>query len=132
MGHPIASHSRPVSALRTADRYQGTALDPVRGGASDRLARAYRHPLTAAITGGVMGYIVMAAVLLGLGYVLTHYLVGGSVGAWDDSVNRWFVGRRTSALNNLTAIGSDLGATMTVVGVGVAAAIALAVGRRWR
>jgi undecaprenyl-diphosphatase len=132
MDHPIATHTRPISTPNVPDRYQGTALDPVEGGASERLGRSRRHPVTAAITAGVLGYIVMTAILLGLGYVLVHYLASGSVGACDDSVNRWFVGRRTATLNTVTLVGSDLGATFTVVGIGIVVAISLAIGRRWR
>ena len=38
---------------------------------------------------------------------------------WDVSVNRWFVRQRTGALDAVTAVGSHLAETPTVVGVGL-------------
>jgi undecaprenyl-diphosphatase len=78
-----------------------------------------------------VGYVVMTAILLGLGYLVVHILDQGSIGTWDDSVNRWFVTQRTSTLNSVTAIGSMLGATLPVVGIALFAAVILAIGRRW-
>ncbi|MEP7059431.1 MAG: phosphatase PAP2 family protein [Actinomycetota bacterium] len=78
------------------------------------------------------GYLVLTAVLLALGYLVVHYLSPGPVGSWDNSVNRWFVRQRTSTFDTITAIGSELGATITVVGVAILAAIGLAIARRWR
>jgi membrane-associated phospholipid phosphatase len=78
------------------------------------------------------GYIVMAVLLIGLGFILTKWLAGGSVGRWDDSVNKWFVAQRTATLTKMSSLGSSLGATLTVIGVAVAVAIVLAIGRHWR
>ncbi len=86
------------------------------------------------IAGGavvLIGYVVMAALLVGLGFLLTKVLLSGSVGTWDDSVNRWFVAQRTTTLTTISSVGSDMGATFTVIGVGVAVAIALAIRRHW-
>jgi len=58
--------------------------------------------------------------------------VNGPVGTWDASVNRWFVAQRTTTLNSVSRVGSDLGATLTIIGIAVVASIVLAIGRRWR
>jgi undecaprenyl-diphosphatase len=79
----------------------------------------------------IVGYVVMTAILIGLGYLLVHVLDQGSIGTWDDSVNRWFVTQRTSTLNSVTAVGSMLGATLPIVGIGLFAAVVLAIGHRW-
>ncbi len=78
------------------------------------------------------GYVVMSALLIGLGLVITKLLVGGPVITWDNSVNRWFVTQRTSTLNSVSSVGSTLGATLTVIGIAVAVTIVLAIGRHWR
>lgn len=76
--------------------------------------------------------MVMTVLLIGIGLLLTKLLVGGPVGTWDSSENRWFVTQRTSTLNSVSSVGSALGATLTVVGIAVAVGIVLAIGRHWR
>ena len=111
-----------------------TSLDPTSGGYAERVAaRFWSHrPSVAGAAVGVIGYLVMAAILLTAAYVVIHLLVSGSVGAWDNSVNRWFVTVRTSSLDSATAFGSALGGAPVIVGLGLAAAIGLAAAHRWR
>ena len=52
--------------------------------------------------------------------------------AWDRNLNLWFVDQRTAALNPVANIGSELGATYTIIGVAALACIVLAIGRHWR
>jgi membrane-associated phospholipid phosphatase len=109
-------------------------LEPGPGGTAERLGGRLRtrHPIVA---GGVVvlaGYVVMTALLIGLGLIITKWLAGGPVGTWDDSVNRWSVTQRTTALNSVSSVGSTLGATLTVIGIAVAVAVVLAIGRHWR
>jgi len=74
----------------------------------------------------------MTVVLVGLGLILTKSLVAGPVGRWDDSVERWFVTQRTTTLNTVTSVGSLMGASFTVIGTAIVAAIVLAIRRHWR
>lgn len=80
----------------------------------------------------IAGYVVMAALVIGLGLIITKWLAGGPVGTWEDSVNRWFVEQRTTTLDSVSRAGSDLGATLTIIGIAVVAGIVLAIGRHWR
>lgn len=80
----------------------------------------------------IAGYVVMAALAIGLGLIITKWLAGGPVGTWEDSVNRWFVEQRTTTLDSVSRVGSDLGATLTIIGIAVVAGIVLAIGRHWR
>jgi membrane-associated phospholipid phosphatase len=80
----------------------------------------------------VAGYIGMAALVIGLGLIITKWLAGGPVGTWEDSVNRWFVAQRTTTLDSVSSVGSDLGATLTIIGIAVVAGIVLAIGRHRR
>ena len=73
----------------------------------------------------------MAAVMVGLGLLLVHVLAPGGVGRWDAGVNEWFVTQRTTTLNTVTRWGSDLGATLTIVGIALVAVVALGIARRW-
>ena len=103
------------------------------GSLADRLGDRWRDrsPVTATAIVAVTGLIVMAAVMVGLGLLLMHVLAPGGLGRWDASVNEWFVTQRTTTLNTVTRWGSDLGATLTIVGIAFVVAVSLAVARRW-
>ncbi len=117
----------------TVQEPSGT-FGPVPGDIAERLGRRLRtqHPVLAGGAVVIAGYIVMAVLLIGIGLIITKLLVGGQVGTWDNSVNRWFVMQRTSTLNSVSSVSSALGATLTVVGLAIAVCIVLAIGRHWR
>lgn len=119
-----------VSAVRKHSGF----LEPSTDGLGERLGGRLRthRPIVAGGAVAFAGYIVMTVLLIGLGLILTKLLVGGPVGTWDDSVNRWFVAQRTTTLNSVSSVGSDLGATLTIIGIAVAASIVLAIRRCWR
>jgi membrane-associated phospholipid phosphatase len=109
-------------------------LEPSPDGLAERLGERFRthHPT---VVGGVVtfvGYLVMTALLVGLGLIITKLLVGGPVGTWDESVNRWFVTQRTTTLNSASSVGSTFGATLTIIGIAAVASIVLAIKRSWR
>jgi membrane-associated phospholipid phosphatase len=110
------------------------ALEPSPGGLAERLGgRSRTHrPIVSGGAVTFVGYVVITALLIGLGLILTKLLLGGPVGRWDTSVNRWFVTQRTPALNTVTSVGSILGASFTVIGIGLVASIVLAIKRWWR
>jgi membrane-associated phospholipid phosphatase len=109
-------------------------LEPNQGGLAERLGGRFQahHPVTVGGTVVLVGYLLLSALLIGLGLILTKLLVGGPVGMWDNSVNRWFVTQRTTTLNTVSNVGSLLGTTLTVIGIAVAVSIVLAFGRHWR
>jgi membrane-associated phospholipid phosphatase len=110
---------------------EGTPFFEARPGVPERLGRPFHRPILAGSAVAVAGYVVMTVLLVGLGLLLTHYLVDGPVGRWDDSVNRWFVDQRTQTLNDLTVWGSFLGDTLTVIVIAAVAVAILAIGRFW-
>jgi undecaprenyl-diphosphatase len=93
--------------------------------------RAHR-PIVAGLAVWLAAIVVLVAVMVGLGLLLTKVLLPAGVGRFDGSVSRWFVGQRTPSLDRASAIGSDLGSTVAVLGVAALAIVALAVGRHWR
>jgi membrane-associated phospholipid phosphatase len=107
---------------------------PTEGSTADKIGARMRghRPILAGLVVWVAAYVVLAAVMVGLGLLLTQVLLAHGVGRLDDSVSRWFVSRRTSTLDTVTRIGSDLGSTGVVLGVALVAIIALAIGKRWR
>ena len=68
------------------------------------LARADRVVL-------VVTLAVLTAVLVGVGWLITHPLK--STMAHENSVNRWFVDQRTSGLTDVADIGTFIGQTLT-------------------
>ncbi len=98
-----------------------------------RLARRSRtrRPLVAGAAVAACGYVVMTAVLVTLGLILTKVLLEGALEGWDASVDRWFFEARTPTLDALTAWGSMLGDTLAVIGVAAVVVILLAIGRHW-
>ncbi len=70
-------------------------------------------------------YAVIAAVVVGWGWLLTHPL-HGSIEGTDDDVSRWFAGQRTSWLDPVSDAGTLLGETP--VGLAVGAVVALVAG----
>jgi membrane-associated phospholipid phosphatase len=113
MNGVVGRCSRPAPAARLSRRWSDHA------------------PTTAFAIVAVTGLVVLAAVIVGLGLLLVHVLLSGGLGRWDASVNEWFVAQRTTTLNAVTRWGSDLGATLTIVGVALVASVALAIARRW-
>ena len=113
---------------------QSSILEPSPDTLAKRLGGHLRTH-RAIFAGGVIvlvGAIVMAALAMGLGLLITKVLVGGAVERWDHSGNQWFVAQRTPVLNSWTNVGSELGATFTVIGIAALACIILAIGRHWR
>jgi undecaprenyl-diphosphatase len=73
----------------------------------------------------VTAYVVLALVVVGWGWLLTHPLQGPIEGT-DDDVSRWFAGQRTSWLDPVADAGTLLGET--VVGLAVGAVVAVVAG----
>jgi len=73
----------------------------------------------------VAAYVVLALVVVGWGWLLTHSLQG-SIEGTDDDVSRWFAGQRTSWLDPVAETGTLLGET--VVGLAVGAVVAVVAG----
>jgi membrane-associated phospholipid phosphatase len=107
---------------------------PRSGGIADAIGRTFgaRLPLLAALAVWALAFVVLGAVIVGLGLLLTHVLLNAGVGNVDTSWSRWFVLERTPTLDTVTRIGSDLGSTGVVLAISVIAGIALAIGKHWR
>ncbi len=72
----------------------------------------------------VAAYAVLAVVVIGWGWLLTHPLEG-SIDGTDDDMSRWFADQRTSSLDPVADAGTLLGETPVGVAAGaVVAAVA--------
>src|SRR5436190_11774500 len=115
-------------------RATGAALDSLPDGVGRRIAAHVRthHPVTVAVAIAILGWLLLSAVTVALGLLLTHVLLHGGVGRWDDSVDAWFVTQRTTTLNSVTAVATTIGSTLTVVAVAAVAVAVLAFRRLWQ
>ncbi|GCD89395.1 hypothetical protein NLS1_14010 [Nocardioides sp. LS1] len=73
--------------------------------------------------GRILGlWVVVTALVVGLGWLITHPLASG-VDGFDNPISRWFADQRTGSLSSLADVGTLLGETIT--GLSVAAVTAL-------
>jgi undecaprenyl-diphosphatase len=70
----------------------------------------------------VSAYVVLAALVVGWGWLLTHSLEG-TIDGTDDDVSRWFAGQRTSWLTPVSDVGTLLGETRIGLAVGSVVAV---------
>lgn len=120
------------SAVPGTERDTVLATDE-RGVATSLAGRlGVRRPIVAGGLVWVLGYVVLAIVLVLLGLVLTEVLLPEGLRGLDESVSRWFVQQRTPTFNDLTLVGSELASTGAIVGVAALAVIVLAIGKHWR
>lgn len=89
------------------------------------------HPVVATLSIAVVGYVVVAALAIGLGALVTHFVVGHALGRDDLDIARWFAERRTPTWNDVSLVGSYVAETVTVLAILVIALIVLAVRRNW-
>jgi membrane-associated phospholipid phosphatase len=110
-------------------------LDPAPDGRDAVLAarwRRRREGLPSALF--LLGWAVVLAAALSLaGWVLSKVVHDDGIGRADASLSRWFAGERSDGLNDLTAVTSEIGGTLTITVMAVlAVAVAALVWRRWR
>ena len=84
-------------------------------------------------TAGVLavGYAVVAAVLVAVGVLLTHVLLSGTLGRWDDSATRWLADHRVAWLDQASQLLSRSADTLGVLGLAALVVVVLAWHRRW-
>lgn len=77
--------------------------------------------------------VVLALVLTGIGWVLSQVVHDDGIGRADAGISRWLAGERNGELNDVTAVTSEVGGTLTITALAVlAVAFAAFVWRRWR
>ncbi len=81
-----------------------------------------KHPLLAGVGVFVVAYLILTAILAGVGTLITDLR---GVVRWDVSASRWFVGERADWLDTVTDVGSHLAGTETVIVAGVIVALLL-------
>jgi membrane-associated phospholipid phosphatase len=76
---------------------------------------------------------VLAAALVGVGWVLSKVVHDDGIGRADAGISRWLAGERSQDLNDVTLYTSETGGTLTITVLAVlTVAVAAFVWRRWR
>jgi membrane-associated phospholipid phosphatase len=76
---------------------------------------------------------VLLVVLVGAGWVLSKVVHDDGIGRTDAGLSRWMAGERSDGLDDVTAVTSEIGGTLTITIMAVlAVAVAAFVWRRWR
>jgi membrane-associated phospholipid phosphatase len=110
-------------------------LDPSSGDREAALAARWRR-----LRGGVpsalylLGWaLALLVALVAVGWLLSRVLHDDGIGRADAGLSRWLARRRNGDLNDVTAVTSELGGTLTITALAVlTVAFAAWVWRRWR
>ena len=105
------------------------------GGPASGLSRRFgeRSPLVAFICTALLGWVVLAAAAIGVGFLLVDVLLPvHAIGHSDEAVNDWLVRQRTPSLNDASYVGSSVGDIPFIPGIVILFGLAAAIRRRWR
>lgn len=95
--------------------------------------RAFPRGVRATTVELLAAYVLLTAIWVGLGLLVTGPLNGTALTDVDQDVTTWMVEQRTPALDDWSEIGSLLADTLVkIIATAVIAAIILAVWRSWR
>jgi undecaprenyl-diphosphatase len=89
------------------------------------------HPVLVTAAVGIVGWLVLVAIAVGLGWLVNQYVVGHALGRGDLDVARWFADHRTDTWNSVSRVGSYFAESVTVFVVLAIALGVLAARRAW-
>jgi undecaprenyl-diphosphatase len=129
--------SRLAAALRHGDpgASPNPALVAPRGGASERLGRRFadRSPILLFSLTTLAGYLILAALMIGLGFLLVDVVLPvHTIGHDDEAVNTWLASHRSPSRNDVSFVGTMIGDIPFIPALVILTAIGAAVLRRWR
>jgi membrane-associated phospholipid phosphatase len=105
------------------------------GGPASALAARWERlrPLVAFLLTTLIGYVLLAAVAVGLGFLLVDVLLPlHGVGSSDESVNEWLARNRSGSLSDASYVGSSIGDIPFIPGIVILFGLGAAVRRHWR
>jgi membrane-associated phospholipid phosphatase len=110
-------------------------LEPAPGNASKRLGRRFadRSPILVWCLTTLAGYLILAALMIGLGFLLVDVLLPvHAIRDADESVNEWLASNRSPARDDASFLGSAIGDIPFIPGLVILTALGAAIMRRWR
>jgi membrane-associated phospholipid phosphatase len=141
-----ATHDQPARELPAyesigapAHRKDHVARIPVLeappGSRSRAVAQRFRDhsPLLVFFLTTLAGYVILAALAIGLGFLLVDALLPiHAIGHNDEAVNTWLARQRSSSLNDASYVGSSIGDIPFIPALVILTALGAAILRRWR
>jgi membrane-associated phospholipid phosphatase len=139
-----AHYARPARDPASADaraggpaaaRSEPSLLVARPGGPASALAARWARlrPLVAFLLTTLIGYVLLAAAAIGLGFLLVDVLLPlHGIGSSDESVNEWLARNRSGSLSDASYVGSSLGDIPFIPGLVILFGLGAAVRRRWR
>jgi membrane-associated phospholipid phosphatase len=109
-------------------------LEPRPGGPAERVARRIgaTHPVRVFLVVAVTGYALLAALTISVGLLLTELLVPvHGFEKWDNDINRWLAEHRSSALTDLSWLGSTVAGGLVIPAVVGVLLVVFLVRRKW-
>ena len=136
--HSITSQRAHVHDPAKADRLDADEIpllearrDSLALGLAERLRR--HRPVTVWALVLLLGYIVVAAATIALGFLLIDVLVPvHAIGHNDEAVNTWFASHRDGTRNDASFVGSSIGDIPVLPVLVTLVVIVAALLRRWR
>jgi undecaprenyl-diphosphatase len=114
------------------DHREHEALVAAPGGSAERWGQhiSRDHRVTAAIVMFIASYILVGAFTVGVGLLIVHVLVHGTIGLDERHIIHWFVRHRTSSWDRVSTKVTYLGDTITVIAAALIVTAVLAM-RKW-
>src|SRR4051794_39888006 len=100
------SNDRHPFPPRVDPKDPNAILQPRPGGPAERLGTRLgrRRPVFAGFIVDFSGYLIIAAIMIALGVLITKAPQLSFIRRWDEVANEWFVTWRTSAIDAITRI----------------------------
>jgi membrane-associated phospholipid phosphatase len=140
--HAATSRTRDGTSTVAAPRRRrdtsaapNSALVAPRGGASERLGRRFagHSPILLFCLTTLAGYVILAALMIGFGFLLVDVVLPVHViGHDDEAVNTWLASHRSSTRNDVSFVGTAIGDIPFIPALVILTAIGAAILRRWR
>ena len=135
--HPVrAVDRRRVRATwQSADRWEVAVLEARKGGPAERLAGLFGglHPAIVFVVGMLAGLAAIAALSIGLGFLVTRVLEHAwGIAAAERHFNVWLATHRTPAWTDVSLVGSIVAGGVVLPIVAGLTALVCAVLRQWR
>lgn len=109
-------------------------LQPKNGGVAAGLGRRLDgHPVVAFLLVTFVGFVLLAATSVAVGWLLkTYVLPSEGIGRADERVNIWLAAHRSPGLTTTSAILSGIGDVYAIPALVIISTAGMLVGRRWR
>jgi len=101
---------------------------------SGRLGRRFGNhsPILVFCLTTLVGYLLLAAVMIGLGFLLVDVVLPvHAIGHNDEAVNEWLASNRSPSVSDASFVGSMIGDIPFIPGLVILVALVAAVLRRW-